>query len=179
MESFKETRINVVNGIEISSVEKDGEFFVPVKPICQAIGIEFPPQFSKIKENPIFGSTITEIVTVGADNRTREMACIPERFVYGWLASIKPGKVSPEARENVIRYQTECYEILYNHFHRKAFRDETLTQMEIQQRKVVEELNQQKKEIAGALKEAEIKLRKIQDARVDESILPQIGIANT
>ncbi|MBD5184467.1 MAG: hypothetical protein HDS97_06215 [Bacteroidales bacterium] len=179
MESFKETRINVVNGIEISSVEKDGEFFVPVKPICQAIGIDFSSQIARVKESPLIAPTMVVITTVGADNRTREMVCIPERFVYGWLASIKPGKVSPEARENVIRYQTECYEILYNHFHRKAFRDETLTQMEIQQRKVVEELNQQKKEIAGALKEAEIKLRKIQDARVDESILPQIGIANT
>ncbi|MBD5273432.1 MAG: hypothetical protein HDS36_01000 [Bacteroides sp.] len=174
METLKETRINVVNGIEISTVEKDGEFYVPVKPICQAIGIDFSSQIARVKESPLIAPSMVIIATVGADNCTREMVCLPEKLVYGWLASINPGKVSPEARENVIRYQKECYEILYIHFHQKAHRDETLTAMEIRQRKVVEDLNRKKKDLASELRKAEMKLRKIQDARVNDSPLEDL-----
>ncbi|MDE5808643.1 MAG: hypothetical protein K2H76_11050, partial [Muribaculaceae bacterium] len=65
-------------------------------------------------------------------------------------------------------------DILYSHFHRKAHRSETLTLMEIEQRKIVEDLARQRKEISAALKDAEGKLKEIQDARVDDAILPDL-----
>ena len=44
------------------------------------------------------------------------MFCIPFRFVFGWLFSINPKNVAPEAREAVLKYKLECYNVLYNHF---------------------------------------------------------------
>ncbi len=44
------------------------------------------------------------------------MYCLRIRDVYGWLATINPGKVAPEAREAVSRYRRECYDVLYDHF---------------------------------------------------------------
>lgn len=105
-----------INGADIVTVENDGETFVPVKPICDAIGIAFPPQFVKLQEDEFFSSTVTDIVMVAADGKYREMVCLPLKFIYGWLATINPGKVAPEAREAVCQYRRECYDVLYNHF---------------------------------------------------------------
>ena len=40
--------ISRINGVEILTVERDGEVYVPIKPICEAIGIDVDAQM----ENP-------------------------------------------------------------------------------------------------------------------------------
>ncbi len=110
------TPITNINGVDIVSVEKDGDIYVPIKPICEAIGIAFPAQYTKLQEDDLLSPTVTIIVTVANDDKEREMICLPIRYVYGWLATINPGKVAPEAREAVLRYRRECYDVLYEHF---------------------------------------------------------------
>lgn len=97
---------------------ENGEKRIAVKPICEALGIAFEPQFTRLKTDPIIGSTVTMIVTVGADGKQREMVTIPFEYVFGWLFLIDSRKVSPEAKDSVLRYQKECYHALYNYFTR-------------------------------------------------------------
>ena len=104
-----------VNGQSIVVIENGNEY-VPVTPICDALGIASNKQIEKIKEHPIFGSTHTLRVSVGADGKGREMFCMEYKWVFGWLATIDPRNVKPEAAEAVIKYQVECYTILFNHF---------------------------------------------------------------
>jgi hypothetical protein len=108
-----------INNVEIVLVE-NGEKYVPIRPICDALGIDFSVQLKKLKEHPIFSSTVVMNTTVGGDKKEREMATIQFRFVFGWLGQIDPRKVREEAREPLIRYQLECYNALYNHFTRQA-----------------------------------------------------------
>lgn len=105
-----------INGSEILAVEQDGEYFVPIKPICIALGIDDKTQRDKIQEDEFLNSVGGIIPSTGADGKTYEMFSLPLKYVYGWLATINPGKVSPDARECVTRYRRECYEVLYNHF---------------------------------------------------------------
>lgn len=115
----KENRLSIgkINGVEIATVKNgNGEIYVPIKPICEAIGIAFPPQYTKIKEDPSFDSVVTIIVTTGADGKQYEMVCLPENRINGWLYTINPGKVAPEARESVMRYRDECNDVLFEHF---------------------------------------------------------------
>lgn len=44
------------------------------------------------------------------------MACLPIEFVSGWLFTINPKNVHPDARESVANYRIECYRVLYRHF---------------------------------------------------------------
>lgn len=111
-----QTLISKINGVEIVTVERDGEIFVPIKPICEAIGIDVDAQRNKLNSDQFFNSTTAIIAAVAADEKEREMYCIRLRDVYGWLATINPGKVAPEAREAVSRYRRECYDVLYEHF---------------------------------------------------------------
>jgi hypothetical protein len=48
---------------------------------------------------------------VGADKKVRKMACLPEKWVYGWLINIQSS--SPELQE----YKKLCYEVLNDYFH--------------------------------------------------------------
>jgi len=109
------TVVAKINNVEIVVVE-NGSKMIPVKPICEALGIAFEPQFTRLKNDPILGSTVTLSVMVAADGKSREMASIPFKYVFGWLFQIDSRNVKEEAREAVLRYQVECYDALYNHF---------------------------------------------------------------
>ena len=108
--------ISTINGTEILTVDRDGEVFVPIKPICEALGIDFATQYRKLQSDETLSSTIVIMTIVATDDKERDMVCLPLKFIYGWLFTINPGKVAPEAREAVMRYRRECYEVLYEHF---------------------------------------------------------------
>ena len=104
-----------INKVDILLVE-NGEKLIPIKPICEALGVDDKAQKDKIKNDEILGSTGVLSTSVGADGKDREMFYIPFKYVFGWLFSINPKNVAPEAREAVLNYKSQCYDVLYNHF---------------------------------------------------------------
>ena len=130
-----------VNNVDILLIE-NGEKRVAIKPICEALGIDHSAQISKIKNDPILGSTMGLSTTVGADNKSREMQTIPFMFVFGWLFTIDPRNVKPEAADAVIKYKLECYKALYDHF--------------TQANRFLEEKEKTRTEIISQLQEAEL-----------------------
>lgn len=105
--------ITTINGIEISAVrDENNNFFVPVKPICQALGIDFAAQYNKLQADLTLSPTIAIIATVATDEKERNMVCLPLKFIYGWLFTINPGKVNETSRESVLKYRLECYNAL-------------------------------------------------------------------
>ena len=112
----KSTAVAKINNQEILLIEQDGEKFVAVKPICEALGVSAQGQIERLKSDPILNSTVKMILTVGADEKQREMVTIPFKFVFGWLFRIDSRKVKEESRPLVIQYQLECYNALYDHF---------------------------------------------------------------
>lgn len=109
------TTVATINKTQIVVIE-NGEKRVAVKPICEALGVDFSSQLQKLKSDPILSSTVVLSTTVGFDKKEREMITIPFKFVFGWLFRIDSRNVKEEARESVLRYQLECYDALYNHF---------------------------------------------------------------
>jgi hypothetical protein len=107
--------VAVVNQQQIQIIS-NGEKLVPLRPICDALGIDFSAQLQRLKRDEILGSTMVIITTVGADKKDREMVTIPFKLVFGWLFTIDTSKVKPEAKEAVVRYKMECYVALYDHF---------------------------------------------------------------
>lgn len=99
------------NGKTLMFLGKNGEYWVALKPICEALRLEYTRTFKNVKSDPILGQLLAEQPMVGADDRVRKMTCIPERWVYGWLFSIQSS--SPE----LIEYKKLCYEVLDNYFH--------------------------------------------------------------
>lgn len=113
---MKTTNVAIVNGISLQVVADEREQLVAVKPVCEILGVDFSAQRAKLKDHPIFSSTMVLSTTVGADGKAREMACIPLRFFPSWLFSINPDNVKEEIREHLVEYQLKCNDILYNYF---------------------------------------------------------------
>lgn len=104
-----------VNDVSIVMIDNN-EQMVPIRPICQALGIDEKSQFDKIKSDEILSSTVVLSTAVGTDKKERQMTCIPFKFVFGWLFTINPKNVKQEAQEAVSKYRLQCYNALFKHF---------------------------------------------------------------
>jgi hypothetical protein len=89
---------------------------VAMKPICENIGIDWKSQHRKITTHPVLKSTMVMVTTVAEDGKLRDMLMLPVKFLNGWLFGIDSNRVKPEIQECLISYQTECFEVLANHF---------------------------------------------------------------
>ena len=102
-------------------VDVDGRrvVYVPVRPICNFLGVAWDPQRRRINRDPVLIKKIERVtVTVTDSYRTtgRKMLCLPLTYLNGWLFGINATRVKDEIRERLIRYQEECYQILADAF---------------------------------------------------------------
>lgn len=160
--------ITTVNGIEIAAVrDENHNFFVPIKPICQAIGIDDSAQRHRIDRHYILHSVEVTMTSTGADGKTYDMVCLPLEYVYGWLFTIDANLVAEANRENVKRYQLECYQALYTHFAGSLRRRVEENEAEIKALQAVNEAIKGVKAAKAAQREAEEHLDAIRKARLD------------
>lgn len=104
--------MNIVkfNEVNIPYTYVDGVCWLAVKPICEALGVDFDRQIRRLKGHRIFGpATAVQPLQVPGD-QSRKMVCLSEEFIYGWLFSINSNS------EQLVKYQIECNHVLYNHF---------------------------------------------------------------
>lgn len=104
---------------------EDGTVFVPVRPICELIGIAWNGQYERIKREPILDEiamsiriTRTDIEASSRQPRTSEMICLPLSHLNGWLFGINVNRVKEEIRPKLLQYQRDCYQVLYEAFGR-------------------------------------------------------------
>ena len=165
---MKQQLISIVNGVEISAVsDESGSIFVPVKPICQAIGVDLPAQVQRIKRHRKLSSVVVTITTTGADGKSYEMLALPLQYVYGWIFSIDLSMVAESALPTVEKYQDECYEVLYRHFAGSLRRRVEENEAEIAALKAVNDAILQVKEAKTAQRKAEEHLEAIRKNRLN------------
>lgn len=61
--------ITRVNNVDI--VATSDEQLVPIRPICDALGIDYKAQWQKLKDDEDLSSTMVLSTTVGADGKER------------------------------------------------------------------------------------------------------------
>jgi len=111
-------------GDEITAVlVEDNErrrVFVPVRPICDYLGVDWSAQYRRINRDPVLLEVITPCVVVtatqGQPDQRREMQCLPLDYLNGWIFGVNANRVKAEIRDNLIRYQRECYRVLADAF---------------------------------------------------------------
>jgi hypothetical protein len=102
---------------EVTAVRlDDGIVYVPVRPICELLGVAWNAQFERMKRDPVLSTLVTTVRvtrTEGAREVARELQALPLDFLSGWLFGINANRVKEEeVRERLIRYQKECYKVL-------------------------------------------------------------------
>lgn len=99
------------NGKNLVFLAVDGQYWIALKPICEALNVNWARQHTNLVSDPLFGQLYAEQHMVGADGKVRKMVSLPEKWVYGWLTSIQSS--SPE----LLEYKKLCYEVLADYFH--------------------------------------------------------------
>ena len=156
-----------INGTEIFAESTEDGIFVPIKPICTAIGVDFKSQYEKLQNDEILSSTMVLSTTVGADGKEREMVSLPLMYIYGWLFTINPKNVAPEAKESVTKYRMECYRALYRHF--ENLRNKTLLEREAEAKLLDEKahIEEEEKTLRTRKKEIDMELTTLQQQRLN------------
>lgn len=145
-----------INDTTIQVLSENGQKLVPVKPICEALGVDYSTQLQKLKDDEFLSSTMGLSPIVASDGKDREMVCIPLKFVFGWLFTINPRNVKEEARESVTRYRAKCYDVLYDYFSKKS---DFLEEKQLMVNQKIDEL----KQLRYDFRNAEKKMREAQN----------------
>ena len=99
------------NGKTLVFISLNGVYWIALKPICEALNVNYDRQYRNITEHPILGAerAIQHVQVPGS--QVRRTVCLPEYLIYGWIFSI-----NSESRE-LLEYQRQCYKVLYDYFH--------------------------------------------------------------
>lgn len=87
------------------TLEKDGNHYVAMKPICENIGLDWASQFTRIKRDEVLNSVIVMITTTGADRKIYKMLCLPIQYLNGWLFGVDTNRVKAQIKDKLITYK--------------------------------------------------------------------------
>jgi hypothetical protein len=160
------------NGKTVYFLAANGTYWIAVKPLCEALGVDYEAQRKAIHRHPILSRAPSEQTVHDRSGRLQKMLCLPEKFVYGWLFSIESTKV------DLSEYQLQCYELLFDYFHGAITNRESLlnskTHLQIQieqlENKILQtedfqklkELKAKERQVNRSLKEEDRELMGIQ-----------------
>lgn len=92
--------------------DPQGTIWVPLRRLCEAIGVAFNTQQRKIQDDPVMSESLTSLPVVLGDGRTFEMECLALKYVRAWLFGINANRVKAEIRERLLAYQREVIEVI-------------------------------------------------------------------
>lgn len=89
--------------------------YVLMKPICENIGLDWNSQKKRINRNAVL-SKGKVMMTSPSNGGDQEYIALPLGMLNGWLMGVDANKVRPEIKDTLVKYQLECYDVLYQHF---------------------------------------------------------------
>lgn len=151
------------NGNNITFLSVDGSYWIALKPICEALQVDWNRSYQNVKNDPIFGPELAiqqMQVSKNGKSQLRNVTCITEEFVYGWICSLRSDS------SELAQYKRTCYKLLYNHFHGTITnRKELLLQRNQIDTKIFT--------INKELKEDEARYKHLQELKTKRKILSQ------
>lgn len=117
------------HGHDLVTTTIDGEPHVALRPICEAIGLDWQGQHARITRHPVLGSVVSMTKTTGGDGKRYEMACMPIKMLNGWLFGVDASRVRPEVQESLVRYQRECFDVLAAYWQQGAATNPRMNKM--------------------------------------------------
>ena len=121
--SVEQREIDFYGDTLIVVLSETGMVYVPIRPICDHLGIAWNAQYERIKRDAVLSEvmlsvrvTRTDIDPTTRQPHSSQFVALPLDYVNGFLFGINAARVKQEVRENLIRYQRECYRVLADAF---------------------------------------------------------------
>ena len=90
---------------------KGGDVYVPLRPICDLLGVNWSAQRRRILRDAVLAQEAKGVAVTttpsgsGAGGGRQEMLSLPLDYVSGFLFGINADRVKPEVRDRLIQYQ--------------------------------------------------------------------------
>lgn len=77
------------HGHDLITLQHEGETFAALKPIVEAIGLQWEAQLKRIKRQPILATSMSMMdIQMPGDDQRRELVFLPLKLLNGWLFGI-------------------------------------------------------------------------------------------
>ncbi|MEO1102354.1 MAG: phage antirepressor N-terminal domain-containing protein [Pseudomonadota bacterium] len=114
-------------GDQLCAFERDDGVFVALRPIVEAMGLNWSGQLQRLRRDTILSEGVCIMHTPLVLGGDQEAVCLKLELVNGWLLTIDDSRIKDdEIRERVLTYKRECYKVLFDHFYKGARRPEEI-----------------------------------------------------
>jgi len=104
----------------------DGIPYVAIRPICDALVIDWTSQYRRIQDDEVLDEEKRLVIFKPTnDDQQRKMVALPLELMHGWLFGItvkRLKKPTPEIVEKIQQYRRRCFKVLWDHFNANAER---------------------------------------------------------
>ena len=112
----------------------DMQFMVPLRPLCEILGLSIGAQLSRIKRDVIMAEHLhtlrPKIVSKSGAAQVRDTACLAIQRLDYFMGGIDHERVSPERRDEVIKYKKEFADAIYAYFRTKRLPSDVLAELD-------------------------------------------------
>lgn len=92
------------DGTVLAARVEGGDIFVPIRPLCTALGLTSQSQIRRIRADEVLSESLREL-RIEAAGGPQVYQCLHLEAVPLWLALIQPSKVKAELRQRLIIYK--------------------------------------------------------------------------
>ena len=93
----------------------DGELYLPVRQVAEALGLTFSPQLRRMKRDPVIGPTLRKVQPPDEEGawggRRSALTVFPLRYLPGWLMGVQASRLDPALRERILAYKREIAQL--------------------------------------------------------------------
>lgn len=102
----------------VVQVGNEAQIYVPLRPICDYLGLSWSGQFERIKRDEVLAEELrgVRVSRTPEHGGTQELLSLPLEYLPGWLFGVNASRVRPELKERIVLYRRECYRTLWNAF---------------------------------------------------------------
>lgn len=121
-------RVPVPGAPDLMAAEFDGDVWVAIKPMCEALGIDHVTQVRKLQRRSWAGMGQRPTPSAGGIQQT---TVITSETIPMWLATIDENRVSDEARPALIALQHEAKKALDAYFNKRSIIAPAVNQFDV------------------------------------------------
>lgn len=108
-------------GVLIQRGEDPPEWYVPLRPIAEFLGLDWSSQRKRTLDDPVLAETLISVVInttqkTGRGHGSRPMVCLPLEYLPGWLFGLNASKVRAGLADKIMYYRRECFHVLWQAF---------------------------------------------------------------
>lgn len=98
--------------------EAEPQVFVPLRPICDYLGLSWSGQRERTMRDPVLADEVrfVRVTRTNSKGGNPDVLALPLDKLPGWLFGISAARVREELRDKIIRYQRDCFRVLWDTF---------------------------------------------------------------